>query len=93
MTKRDLAIELASRSQISLDLALHCIDSLMDAAIEALADGENITLRGFGTLKQVRRKAKKARHITAGTTIEVPAHNIIKFVPCPGLKEAVWQRN
>lgn len=89
MTKRELAQELASRSQIKMDLALDCIDSLMDAAIQALADGENIYLRGFGTFELVERKEKKGRHIAAGKTIVIPAHKVIKFKPCPGLKEAV----
>lgn len=89
MTKRDLASELANRQGIKIDKALACIDSLMDAAIQALLEGENIYLRGFGTLRLVNRKAKTARNIKEGTIVEVPAHKTIKFVPCPGLKEAV----
>ena len=89
MTKRELASELASRSQIKTELAVDCIDSLMDSIIEALASGENIYLRGFGTFKLEKRAAKKARNITTGETVMVPERKVVKFVSCPGLKEAV----
>lgn len=38
-------------------------------------------LRGFGTFQPKKRAEKKARNITAGTTIIVPAHEVAHFKP------------
>lgn len=42
---------------------------------------EPVYLRGFGTFQPKKRAEKKARNITAGTTIIVPAHEVAHFKP------------
>ena len=47
----------------------------------ALYNGQEVTLRGFGTFKAKQRKAKAARNISAGTTIQIPARKVVAFKP------------
>lgn len=89
MTKKDLAKELAWRSGISTSLAQEEIDNMMEIITNAFIEGKSLYLRGFGTFKITERKPKLARNILAGTFVEVPAHKVVKFIPCPDLKKAV----
>lgn len=89
MTKNDLADALVSNTYLTKSQALTAIDGLIDAARQAFSHGENIYLRGFGTFRLEKRAAKKARNIQRGTIINVPAHRVLKFLPCNELKELV----
>ena len=87
MTKNELADALVSKTGLSKSDALVAIDGLIDAAKDAFVRGSNIYLRGLGTFKVEQRAAKTARDIRRGTTVQVPARNTVKFLPCDELKE------
>lgn len=48
---------------------------------DVVYNGEDVTLRGFGTFQVKHRKAKSARNISAGTTIQIPARYVVAFKP------------
>lgn len=48
---------------------------------DAVYNGQEVTLRGFGTFQVKHRKAKSARNISAGTTIQIPARYVVAFKP------------
>lgn len=55
----------------------HTLGNIKDAVYL----GQEVTLRGFGTFKAKQRKAKTARNISAGTTIQIPARKVVTFKP------------
>lgn len=57
------------------------IEHTLGVITASVAGGEEVTLRGFGTFKTKTRKPKKARNISAGTTIEIPARKVVTFKP------------
>ena len=89
MTKNDLADKLVSQATLTKSQALSAIEGLMKIASAALAKGDNIYLRGFGTFRVVERKAKTARIISRGTSVTVPECKVVKFIPCKELKKQV----
>lgn len=89
MTKNDIADKLVSQTTLTKSQALSAIEGLMKIASAALAKGDNIYLRGFGTFRVVERKAKTARNISRGTSVTVPERKVVKFIPCKELKEQV----
>lgn len=89
MTKQDLAQEIADKKGLTKKQALYAIDGFSEALISAMAFGQSVFLRGFGTFKVQQRKGKMARDITRGTIIEVPARKVVKFVPSKQLKDVV----
>ena len=89
MTKNELADALSAKTGLTKSDAIVAIDGVIEAAKETLAKNKNIYLRGFGTFKLEYRKAKKARNISKRTTIDVPAHCVVKFKPCDELKGLV----
>lgn len=48
---------------------------------DVVYNGQEVTLRGFGTFKTKHRKAKAARNISAGTTVQIPARYVVAFKP------------
>ena len=76
MTKNDLARELAVSEGLHLSTAVKAIDGTIRILKESLAKGEDITLRGFGTLS-----------ITECAERTIPAHRSVKFRISKELKE------
>ena len=75
MTKADLVEQVADAiggRVTKRDCGL-VVDAFLDAAKEALARGDGIELRGFGTFKVRHRKARTGRNPRTGEPVEVPA--------------------
>ena len=80
MTKNDIAVELCKRiPDLQKSTSLHVVDGVTDILSDAFTRGENIYLRGFGTMEVKTTKEKKARNINAGTTVVVPAQRTVKL--------------
>lgn len=89
MTKNDLVKELAVSEKLTLTTATKAVDGVIRVIKETLAKGEDVTLRGFGTLAVVDCAEKTARNLTTGEPIIVPAHKAVKFKTSKELKEAL----
>lgn len=89
MTKRDIIRKLEKRNGLSLSQATHAVEGVIDIIADALADGETILLRGFGTIKTVQRAARPARDINKGTQVMVPPTKQVKFTAYDALKERI----
>lgn len=80
MTKNDIAVELCKRNlDLPKSTALHAVEGVTDILSDAFVRGENVYLRGFGSLEVKTTKEKKARNINAGTTVIIPAQRTVKF--------------
>lgn len=87
MTKQDLARELAQKAGITTFQANADIETLMGIMSNTFIEGKSIYLRGFGTFKVTKLKAKKARNIGTGETVMVPERTTVKFIPAKALKK------
>ena len=65
------------------------VDAFLDALKEALARGDGIELRGFGTFKVRHRKARSGRNPRTGEAVEVPARDVPVFKPSRDLRSRV----
>ena len=81
MTKAEIVNEIAKTTGIEKTAVLATLEKFMEVVKESLANGENVYLRGFGTFQPKKRAEKKARNITAGTTVIIPAHEVPHFKP------------
>lgn len=89
MTKAEIVSEISDRTGLERGAVSTCVESFMDVVKESMAKGENIYLRGFGSFTIKKRAAKTARNICQGTTMQVEAHNVPAFKPCPEFKNMV----
>ncbi len=83
MTKADLVQQVADAIGPGVtrkDCAL-VVDGFLNAIKQAVAAGENIEIRGFGTFKVRRRKARMARNPRTGDPVRVPARAVPVFKP------------
>jgi len=87
MTKNELVKELAVSEKLHLSTAVKAVDGVIRVMKEALARGEEITLRGFGTLSVVQREERNAVHFKTKEPIVVPARRTVKFRISKELKE------
>lgn len=89
MTKNELVKELAVSEKLHLSTAVKAVDGVIRIIKEALTKGEEITLRGFGTLSPVQREERNATHFKTKEPIVVPAHTSMKFKISKELKSTL----
>lgn len=87
MTKLEIAGVVATKAGISINEAGGFIDIVMDAIADAVKNGREVTLRGFGSFKMKTRKARKGRNIGKGTIIDIPAKDVPTFKPSKNFGE------
>ncbi len=89
MNKHQLENELATSAKLPLSTAVKAIDGLISIAKTALAAGEEITIRGFGTLSVVQRDERMGRNPQTGEEKLIPAHRTVKFKTSKEFKETL----
>lgn len=92
MTKSEL-IEVLAADQPQLnfrDVEL-AVNGLLDRMADALATGERIEVRGFGSLSLHHRPARVGRNPKTGDAVRVPEKFVPHFKPGRDLRERVDQ--
>ncbi len=77
MTKADLVEEIAKDTGLSKKDTNFVVNMIIENICKALAEGDKVELRGFGSFKVKSRNPRKARNPRTGDSVEVPA----KLVP------------
>lgn len=72
--------------------AAAAVEAVLDTVSETLAEGEKVSIFGFGVFEKVDRAARTARNPTTGAAVEVPATSVPRFRPGQALKDAVTGR-
>ena len=73
MTKEDIIKTVSDRTGVDKIAARVVVDETFNIMKEALREGLPIFIRGLFTLQPTKRAAKKARNISKGITVTVPA--------------------
>jgi integration host factor beta subunit len=91
MTKADLVEQVAEAIGPGItkkDCAL-VVDGFLNALKLAMAQGENVEIRGFGTFKVRKRKTRMARNPRTGDPVAVPSRSVPVFKPSKHLRTRV----
>lgn len=89
MNKTDLVDAIAKATEMSKQNAGKVLEVTLDAITEALKDGDQVQLVGFGTFKVKTRSARKGVNPSTRQKIDIPAANVPAFIAGKNLKEAV----
>ena len=89
MTKADIVAEITKQTGIEKAVVSEVTEAFMENVKDAMAGGDEVFLRGFGSFIIKRRAEKTARNISKNTTIIIPAHNIPAFEPAKTFMAAV----
>ena len=80
MTKRDLIEEVAQQyPRFSRRDAEVMVNAVFDSMTEALAKGERIEIRGFGSFMVKQREAREGRNPRTGALVSVAAKKVPLF--------------
>ena len=89
MNKSQLIDKIADGAYISKAAAGRALDAFIDAVGEALKEGDQVALVGFGTFAVRERAARSGRNPQTGATIEIAAGKVPAFKAGKALKDAV----
>ncbi len=91
MTKADIVDQIADRTGLTKKDVADTVDGFLDAVGRALANGQHIEIRGFGTFKVKDRKSRLARNPRTGEAVPVPPRRVPVFKVSKELKDMVSQ--
>lgn len=89
MNKTELINAVAERSGLTKKAANDAVEAVLESITEALANGDKVTLVGFGTFEVRERAARKGVNPATGEPIDIPAGKVPAFKAGKALREAV----
>jgi len=89
VNKADLIDVVAESADLSKANARNAVDAVLNAITEALKEGEQVNLVGFGTFLVRERAERIGRNPRTKEELKIPASKIPSFKAGKGLKDAV----
>lgn len=89
MTKKDIVMEVSSKTGIKQVEVKEIVQRTLDAIIGALSREERVELRNFGVYSVKHRKGRKGRNPRTGEEVPVPPKTVPDFKPGLLMKEKV----
>ncbi|MDA2918397.1 integration host factor subunit alpha [Desulfobacterota bacterium AH_259_B03_O07] len=89
MTKKELADVIHEKIGISRRECAEIVDFFFNIVKEKLARGERVQIRGFGSFRLQKRKARKGRNPTTGDAIVIADRNVVTFKPSRFLRDSI----
>jgi DNA-binding protein HU-beta len=89
--KTDLVELISAKSGASKTEANNALNIVLDGISNALADGSDVNITGFGKFKVAHRAARQGRNPSTGEALTIKASNQVSFSVGAGLKHSVNQ--
>lgn len=89
MTKADIVDKVALGTGLTKLETEAIIEGFFKTVIDSLRDGKGIEIRGFGTYKVKKKRARQARNPKTGEQVFVPEHYVPTFKFSKDFKELV----
>ena len=92
MNRQQLVDAVGERLDGDRRTAAAAVEAVRETVSGALAEGEKVSIFGFGVFEKVDRAARTARNPATGAAVQVPATSVPRFRPGQALKDAVSGR-
>lgn len=89
MTLDELNHRVAESTDMTKAKAARCVQATIDSIQRALAEGDKVSISGFGVFEVVHRPERDGRNPQTGEPIKIAASNNVKFKPGKGLKDKI----
>ncbi|MNT40351.1 DNA-binding protein HU-alpha [compost metagenome] len=89
MNKAQLIELIAEKSRTTKNQSESILDATIEVIMEALRDGEEVKLVGFGTFSKTTRKSRTGRNPKTGATVKIPSTHVPRFKPGKDLKDFI----
>ena len=93
MNKGELIDEIARKAEVTKKQADAVLSAALDAIMEAVANGDKVTLVGFGSFESRERKAREGRNPKTGDTMLIPETTVPAFSAGKSFKELVANKD
>src|SRR5512135_1427802 len=92
MTKADIVHRIANATGVTKIETEILVDGFFKTMTDALANGDHIEIRGFGTFRTKKRSPRLARNPRTGESISVDEHFVPIFKPSRDLRNIIDER-
>jgi DNA-binding protein HU-beta len=89
MNTIEIADQIASQQGLTKTAAKQAVETVVTAIVNAAAQGEEISLSGFGKFKVTSRAEREGRNPATGATIKITASKKLSFTPAKAVKDAL----
>ncbi|NYZ69500.1 HU family DNA-binding protein [Endozoicomonas sp. SM1973] len=89
MNKAELIDLIADKADLTKAQAKAALDAKLTSIQEALAEGNQVQLVGFGTFKVKHRAARTGRNPQTGEAMQIAESNVPSFTAGKALKESM----
>lgn len=89
MNKSELIDTIAEEAGLTKADAAKALDALTGAIVDAVANGDAVSLIGFGTFKASARAAREGKNPKTGEKLSIAATTVPKFSAGANFKAAV----
>lgn len=89
LTRADLADAINRRLGLSRSESLAMVESILDMMSDALAEGENVKISGFGTFLLRDKTERLGRNPKTGIEVPITPRRVLTFRASKMLKERV----
>lgn len=79
MNKGELIDQIAEKANVTKKDADVVLTAILETIVESVAEGEKVTLVGFGTFEARDRQAREGRNPSTGKPIKIPATRVPAF--------------
>jgi len=89
VNRNELVDAVSGKTDMRKSEASKAVDAVFDAIADALKDGDEVRLVGFGTFSVASRSASEGRNPRTGEKIQIAASKQAKFKPGKGLRDSL----
>ena len=89
MNKTELIEHVADKANLTKTQMQDALTALLETITQVVADGDKVTLVGFGTFEAKVRSAREGRNPKTGDSIQIPAATVPTFSAGKAFREAV----
>ena len=89
MTKAELIVKVADEVKLSRKDAEQAVNTVLDSISGALAEGDKVSIAGFGVFEVRERAAHSGRNPRTGEPMTIAAAKVPAFKAGKALKDAV----
>jgi len=89
MNQTELIEQVADEASLTKTQTQDVVRALLKTIMKVVADGDKVTLVGFGSFEPKERSAREGRNPRTGDVIEIPAARVPSFSAGKTFREAV----
>jgi DNA-binding protein HU-beta len=89
MNKAELVDAIAEKAEVSKKHADAVLSAALETIVEAVSEGDKVTLVGFGSFEQRERKEREGRNPKTGESMTIAATKVPAFTAGKAFKDTV----